>query len=123
MRLTKNFYRQEFDCKDGTPVPQHLLPNVRAIAENLQVLRDHINLPIIVNSGYRTIAYNRSVGGAPNSQHLTANAADIRIKGIAPKKLAETIEKLISEGKLKFKGLGIYPTFVHVDLRKNKARW
>ena len=38
--------------------------------------------PIIINSGYRSEAVNKAVGGAPNSNHLTGCAADIRVAGI-----------------------------------------
>ena len=34
--------------------------------------------PLIINSGYRSEAVNRKVGGVSNSQHLVGQAADIR---------------------------------------------
>lgn len=123
MKLTDNFNREEFDCKDGTPVPDKLLGNVQELAENLQVLRDYLDEPVHVNSGYRTESYNKKVGGKAKSQHLLAKAADITVKSKSPRQLASIIEKLITQGKLKFGGVGIYPGFVHVDIRKNKARW
>lgn len=123
MQLTKNFTRAEFDCKDGTQVPVSLLGNVQALAQQLQILRDSLKEPIHINSGYRTEDYNSKVGGKPASQHLLAKAADITVKSKTPKQLAAYIEKLISQGILKFGGMGIYPGFVHVDIRKGKARW
>ena len=70
MKLTKNFTRQEFDCKDGTKVPNEFLPNVQELAENLQVLRDYIGESVMITgSGYRTPSHNAKVGGAKNSQH------------------------------------------------------
>jgi hypothetical protein len=36
-----------------------------------------------IRSGFRSQALNRVVGGAPNSQHTTGEAADIEIPGIA----------------------------------------
>lgn len=123
MKLTKNFDLAEFACNDGTPVPLELMPNVIELAKNLQVLRDEIGEPVRLNSGYRHKAYNRKIGGAPSSQHLLAKAADITAKSFTPKQLAAVIEKLIKAGKLWFGGIGIYPGFVHVDVRKNKARW
>ena len=36
----------------------------------------------MINSGYRSEEVNRKVGGAPNSNHLTGCAADIRVFGI-----------------------------------------
>ena len=38
--------------------------------------------PIVINSGYRSEAVNKAVGGVPNSNHLTGCAADIRVAGI-----------------------------------------
>ena len=40
------------------------------------------NDPIIINSGFRSPEVNRAVGGAPNSNHLTGCAADIRVYGM-----------------------------------------
>ena len=124
MKLTENFSRQEFDCKDGTIVPNEFLPNVQELAENLQVLRDYLGVPVrITGSGYRTPKHNKKVGGAKNSQHLTASGGDINADGFTPKQLAKEIEKLIKEGKMKEGGIGIYPNFVHYDIRGTKARW
>ena len=38
--------------------------------------------PIIINSGYRSEAVNKAVGGAKGSNHLTGCAVDIRVTGI-----------------------------------------
>lgn len=123
MQLTKNFNLAEFACKDGTPVPDKYIANVTKLAENLQLLRDHLNEPLHINSAYRSPEHNKKVGGKPASQHLTASAADITCKSKSPKQLAAIIEKLIKDGVLKFGGMGIYPGFVHVDIRAGKVRW
>lgn len=125
MQLTKNFNLSEFSCHDeaGTEVPSNLLLNVMLLATNLQALRDHLKEPVRINSGYRTPAYNKKIGGVKNSQHTKALAADIVVKSKTPKQLAGIIEKLIKEKKLWFGGIGLYPGFVHVDIRAKKARW
>lgn len=124
MKLTENFSRQEFDCNDGTPVPQQFINNVTLLAQQLQVLRDEIKEPVkITGSGYRTPEHNRKVGGASNSQHLTASAADINAKNYTPRQLAKVIERLIKEKKMLQGGIGVYKGFVHYDIRKTKARW
>jgi uncharacterized protein YcbK (DUF882 family) len=124
MQLTKNFSLSEFDCKDGTKVPANLIPNVQKLANNLQVLRDYLKVPVrITGSGYRTPSHNKKVGGAKNSQHLTASASDINADGFTPVQLAKVIEKLIAEGKMNEGGIGIYKGFVHYDIRGTKARW
>ena len=122
-QLTTNFKLSEFACKDGTPVPSNLMSNVQALATNLQVLRDAIKKPIKINSSYRTPTHNKSVGGASNSQHLYAKAADIVVKGMAPALVRKKIESLISSKKMSQGGIGRYNTFVHYDIRGTKARW
>lgn len=123
MKLTKNFELSEFNCRDGRVVPQKYIANVKELAANLQVLRDEIGEPVHVNSCYRPPDYNKKVGGKPASKHLTASAADITAKGYTPKQLAAVIERLIAEGKMKQGGIGIYPGFVHYDIRGVRARW
>lgn len=123
-QLTKNFNRREFDCNDGTVVPPHLMGNLKELAENLQVLRDHIGEAVLVTgSGYRTASHNKRVGGAPASTHLTASGADINARSYTPRQLAAVIDKLIAEGKMKQGGIGVYKGFVHYDIRGTKARW
>lgn len=123
MQLTDNFNLSEFASHDGTPVPKNLLGNAKELAEQLQVLRHHLKKPILINSAYRSPKHNKNVGGSPNSQHLKAKAADIRVPGVSPLELFQTIEKLIQKGKMKQGGLGLYKTFVHYDTRGKKARW
>ena len=122
-KLTENFSLEEFKCKDGSDIPNEYLPNAIQLAKNLQVLRDYIKKPITINSAYRSPNYNAKVGGAKNSQHLTAKASDIRVDGITPKDLAKVIESLIKDGKMQQGGLGVYSNFVHYDIRGTKARW
>jgi len=123
MRLTKNFNLSEFDCKDGTEMPSELLTNVLELAENLQVLRDFVGVPIKINSSYRSLSHNAKIGGSKSSQHLFAKAADIVIESKSPEQVANIIKALILEGKMKQGGIGVYNTFTHYDIRGHKARW
>lgn len=125
MQLTKNFALSEFTCHDaaGTPVPAQYLSNVQLLATNLQVLRDELGVPVHILCGYRTPAHNAAVGGVRSSQHLVAKAADLQVASLTPKELHAHIELQISLGKMRQGGLGLYPTFVHYDVRGYKARW
>lgn len=116
LQLTPNFHIREFKCRNGVEVPEHLVCNVIKLATNLQVLRDHLGAPIHLNSGYRTPDYNRSIGGAKNSMHLQAKAADMTVRDKTPKQLHAIIEKLIKEKKMANGGLGLYKGFVHYDV-------
>lgn len=122
-QLTKNFKLSEFRCRDGTDVPEGLMGNVQFLAENLQILRDKINKPITVISGYRSPKYNRKIGGARKSQHMKATAADIIVRGMHPDDVRNEILSLIKEGKMATGGVGRYTTFTHYDTRGWNARW
>src|SRR5690606_14068665 len=91
-------------------------PNIRELARNLQVLRDNVQAPVMINSGYRSPAHNKAVGGASGSYHLKGMAADIVVKGISPNKVVDIIEDLIELGLMKNGGLGRYDTFTHYDI-------
>lgn len=123
MKLTNNFNLKEFDCKDGSEMPDDVLENVKLLAIQLQKIRDYTNLPITINSAYRSPKYNKKIGGAKNSQHLYGKAADIVIKGMNPLKVYDLLEHLNDTEVIKIGGLGKYNTFTHVDIRDNTARW
>ena len=122
-KLTENFSLEEFKCKDGSDIPNDVLKNISELAKNLQVLRNEIKKSITINSGYRSPSYNKRIGGVKNSQHVLGKASDLSVSGMTPKELGNVIEKLITQGKMKQGGIGVYPTFTHYDIRGVKARW
>lgn len=122
-KITKDFKLEEFNCKDGGAIPNSAILNIIELARNLQVLRDAINKPITITSGYRSPKYNAKIGGVKDSQHLRGTAADIKVLGMTPKEVALVIEGLIESGKMKEGGVGVYPSWVHYDHRGRKARW
>lgn len=64
---------------DNTP-PDEAVKNLTALVDNvLDPLREAWGSPIHVNSGYRCPALNRAVNGAPHSQHMRGEAADITV--------------------------------------------
>ena len=93
-RLSEHFTLAEM-CKtsaktaDGN-IPSHVhIENLRRLCSWLEMLRDEWNRrygegddPIIINSGYRSEAVNKAIGGAKGSNHLTGCAADIRVAGM-----------------------------------------
>ncbi len=124
-RLSKNFNFSEFASKDGAEPTPDVLENLRKLARNLEVIRAHFgNVPIKINSGWRSPAYNKTIpNAATNSQHVKGKAADIVIKGFTPRQIASELEKLIEAKKISQGGIGVYPNFLHYDIRGKKARW
>lgn len=120
--ITKNFSYREFERSEVADA-KHICnvitsfdvrDSIQALTENvLQPLRDAWGKPLKVNSGYRCKALNAAVGGAPTSQHVKGEAADIAAGD--PVKLARLAVKL----GLPFDQMILYPTFVHFSHKLN----
>lgn len=123
MKLTKNFSKSEFDSKDGACMPNDVLQNIYNLAQNVQVIRDYLGVPININSGYRSPAHNKKVGGVKNSYHVQGKASDLSSKQKTPLQIYNAILELIKQGKIYNGGVGIYDTFVHYDIGGNGRRW
>ena len=119
--LSKNFSRSEFACK-GTNCCGHSAPVHPELISALQYLRDQLNLPLSITSGFRCNRHNESVGGATQSFHTLGMAADVTCPdGMTAEDLAQAAETIpaFQQG-----GIGIYPSWVHLDVRTTgKARW
>jgi uncharacterized protein YcbK (DUF882 family) len=115
--LTLNFSRHEFRCKcnkcDCHTVDFELLTK-------LQILRDTVRKKIDIISGHRCVPHNsKQPGASPKSQHLFGRAVDIRIDDMRPTQVYELLCKMFPD---KY-GIGLYSTFVHLDVRPEKHRW
>ncbi|MDL2225094.1 peptidoglycan-binding protein [Eubacteriales bacterium OttesenSCG-928-M02] len=116
---TSHFRMAEFNCKDGVQVPKEYWENLQRLMNILETLRAALGeRPIIIHSGYRHGTYNKKVGGASNSQHLYAAAADITVTGLSPNAVYKKADALLTNH-----GVGKYNTFTHVDVRGKRARW
>lgn len=113
--LSENFTVKEFACRDGSDT---VLIDTELVAV-LQKIRNHFAKPVIISSAYRTVTYNKKVGGVSNSRHTEGTACDISISGVSPLEVAQYAEYLMpSKG-----GIGLYSGFTHVDVRENRSRW
>ena len=116
MKLSKHFDSSEFRCKCGC----NLFIRNDTLVQQLERLRAvFIGKSIHINSGIRCVEYNKSIGGASRSQHLLGTAADITVKGIPPKEVADMLIVMYPSSH----GIGRYRTFTHFDVRESKARW
>jgi uncharacterized protein YcbK (DUF882 family) len=86
----------------------------RNLLLQLDELRGLVNEPLKINSSYRSLDYNRSIGGSTKSQHLTGNAVDFHCDN-------GTLRGKIVHHALNL-GLtcGVAKTFVHIDNRDNQ---
>jgi len=109
------FNLSEFACPCCNLVMLH--PKLLA---KLVELRNTLERPVYITSGYRCSRYNQKVGGIANSYHCIGLAADIKVKDVNLITLLEICENI------DFAGIGLYEkkNFLHLDVRPTKrARW
>lgn len=115
---SNNLTWKELACRDGTPYPEDFITDGRVyklahVFENIRKLWG--NRPLVIDSAYRTVEHNKSVGGAPSSQHVQGRALDIRpLDG-----KAHVLYTIINNHAIALgvRGIGLYKTFIHVDIR------
>ena len=127
VKLARDFYLDEFTRSekatelgiDNTP-PTEAIEKLRDLVQNvLQPVREKYGKPITINSGYRCPELNEAVGGAPTSQHMTGEAADLDTGSKAGNVMLYTIllglpfDQLINEKDL---------AWIHVSFRKKNNR-
>lgn len=128
-RLSTHFVVEEFDCKDGTKVSPREYAGLEYLCRQfLEPLRKKYG-PCTVHSGYRTVAHNRSVGGEPNSFHIYTmhdgndQAADVSFARGNPSQWHATANSIRQKKRSGRGGLGLYRTFVHIDIRDYTSNW
>lgn len=115
-KVSEHFKLQEFKCGDNSRV---IVLNDELVVV-LETARRYFGKAIKIDSGYRTVAYNSTLkNSSPKSQHTHGNAADIVVSGIKPKDVYDYFDQKYPNTY----GIGIYNTFVHIDVRPTKSRW
>lgn len=104
---------------DNTPSPEHL-SNMKRIAENVfEPLRKHFNVPIKIESFYRSQKVNEKTPGASaNSQHMKGQAMDIDSDygGLTNAEMFNWIKNNLSYDQLIWEfGTDKEPGWVHVS--------
>lgn len=115
-KISKNFTVAEFARHDANyPCKIDL-----TLINYIQSIRNYFNKSLSITSGYRSPAYNSSIGGANGSYHTKGQACDIVISGIDPELVG-----LYAECVLNMNGIGIYhdDMFNHLDTRTSKFYW
>ena len=121
MKLSENFslaemIRSQSAIKhkiDNTPSEDHLENLKRLCEEVLEPIRELINQPMRVTSGYRSPALNKIVGGSKTSQHSQGLACDFVVDGAD----LLAIAKLIAESEIP------YDQLIAEDFDGTNIRW
>jgi len=108
-RQGKRYFRVE-------PIPAEYKNNAIKVFKNLQIIRDHFKVPVMITYQgclYRTGNYNRLAGGKTLSKHLKALAADVSVQGVPSMEVYK-----FARDHTEFKGFGIISEkSIHLDLR------
>jgi len=110
----KYFSEDELRCKGTGEVKM-----MEEFMDKLILLREKLNQPMVISSGYRTPEHNERIGGSKKSAHILGKAVDIVCSG----EKAHAILTLALE--LGFTGIGVKQhgdhksRFIHLDTVKS----
>jgi hypothetical protein len=118
-RVSPHITWKELGCKDGTPYPAKWTDRAIVLAAEFERIRVECGgLPITIGSAYRTPSHNKAIGGAVQSQHLQGRALDLYPPaGMTVERFYAVIRTIAGHADSEIRGLGRYPTFVHIDIR------
>ena len=104
---------------DNTPTPG-IVANLRLTVATLEEIRTLLGVPILVSSGYRSPALNKTVGGSKTSAHMQGLAADFTAPGFGT---VLQVARKISASKIAYDQL-IYEfgSWVHIGLSTGPPR-
>ncbi|MEN9419188.1 MAG: hypothetical protein RI988_2808 [Pseudomonadota bacterium] len=101
---------------DNTPSASHLANILGVLGPGMQRIREELQVPVQITSGYRAPAVNAAVGGAPSSQHQLGLAADfVAPRFGSPRAIARHLQPLMPAlgiDQLIFEGTWVHVSFV-----------
>ena len=128
MQLTPHFTLEELSCtntqykEENISSAKKIMGRMYQLAGFAERVREIIGKPLIINSGFRCVKLNNAVGGSLTSQHLYAEAIDIRVSG----KVAREVFQIIAASDLKYEQLILEKVgnaqWVHVSIGSKKEK-
>ncbi len=124
---TRNFKLSEIIHSDFASFPKDLLPIAFTALGTLQCLRDALNIPLVITSGYRSAGYNATLkNAAPNSHHIWRYDGDRMVWAIDFTSPACTAKELYEIIKPYVNGetyLHSQMQFVHISPQDKDEEW
>ena len=121
--LTKNFSLEELthtDHREFDNTPNEAeLNNLVRLAQFLEKVKAVLNgKPIMINSAFRSKQVNDAVGSKDTSQHRIGCAADIRVPGMTPN---EVVQTLIASGLGFDQVIREFDSWTHISVPNDPA--
>ena len=104
---------------------EEAVANLRRLCENtLEPLRESLEVPVHITSGFRTRALNDLLAhSSDRSQHMAGQAADFYVGKGTREELIKAFREILLNPKVDFDQLILYPGFIHVSyVSKEKNR-
>ena len=121
--LTKNISRHELVCHCGCGFDSMDVETIDVVQGCCDYFAKELGcdkVTLIITSASRCVRHNRSVGSNDTSEHPKSRAIDMKIVGVNPVLVYGYIDTKYADRY----GVGLYPTFVHLDTRTDgPARW
>lgn len=124
---SKNVRYDEFNCKQGGPVPEYMYPHLRKLCEEfIEPMRAKFG-PVFITSGHRWSWYDAAIGGVGGyhvyEKYRHSPAADCIFERGTPAQWAAYARELAD--KLGKGGIGQYDRsgFVHMDPGPRRNWW
>ena len=111
--LIPYFKKSEFDCKCGCGQNNISQDFVKQLSQ----ARYLSQTPFNINSACRCSSHNSEVEGSQTSSHIKGLAVDIKVNSSVDR--FNIIQSLTACG---FKRIGVYKTFIHVDIDSSKSQ-
>ena len=121
MNLTEHFTLEELTATshrqfDNIPNSDEIA-NLTRLAMFLEKVRSKLGgKPVMINSGFRSKEVNDSVGSKDTSQHRIGCAADIRVPGMTPN---EVVQTLIDSGLPYDQIIREFDAWTHISIPSN----
>ncbi len=106
-----DFSSDEFECRDCK-----LCDIDAGIPRRLQLIRDKLNQPITITSGFRCPTQNDTVDGDSKSRHLNGTAVDVSVD-------SNMRIPFLLEALTLFTSIGVYSGHFHLAIKSEKKVW
>jgi len=122
-QLTPHFSLEELtftEHREFDNIPNESeIKNLKRLAQFLEMVKEQLdNKPIMINSGFRSEALNRSLGSKDSSQHRVGCAADLRVPGMTPD---EVVKAIIASGLPFDQVIREFDRWTHVSVPNDPA--
>jgi len=130
MKLSKNFELNEFTKSDiakskkipNSPTIGQIINLVRLCDYCLQKIREHYNRPVVITSGFRSLALNSAVGSKISSQHTKGEACDFYVDGYSKYDVFCWCKNNLKYDQLIFENMKQKGCWIHISYNHYKNR-